>query len=126
MSSPEQIKKLEKKRSLLFRELLAYSLMIPGAFKEVYRKCGKENCWCCKPDAAGHLLKRITWSENGHSKSKAIPEKDIDWIIEVTRNYREFRKKRRELQRLDISFKQMFDAYEKEIIKKSRLLRDYL
>ncbi len=126
MSSPEQIKNLEKKRNLLLRELLAYGLMIPGAFKEVYRKCGKENCWCSKPDAASHLLRRITWSENGHSKSKAIPEKDIYWIIEATRNYREFRKKRRELQRLDISFKQMFDAYEKEIIKKSRLLRDYL
>ncbi len=126
MSTHERIKSLEKKQNLLLNELLAVRLMIPGAFKEVYRKCGKENCWCRERDKVGHLLRRITWSENGHSKSNAIPEKDIDWVKEATGNYREFRKKRKELQRLDNSCKQLLGAYEKEIIKKSRLLRNYL
>jgi len=124
MSTPNEIKNIEKKRTQIINELLNFRLMIPGSFKEVYRKCGKRNCWC--HDKAGHLLRRITWSENGHSKTKAIPEKDIDWIKEATENYREFRKKRKEIQKLDKNFKELLDAYEKGIIKKSRLLRDYL
>ncbi len=124
MSTPHEIKDLQQKRTLIVKQLLNFRLMIPGSFKEVYRKCGKQNCWC--HDKAGHLLRRITWSENGHSKTKAIPEKDIVWIKKVTGNYREFRKKRKEIQKLDKSFKELLDAYEKETIKKSRQLRDYL
>ena len=124
MSTPHEIKDLQQKRTLIVKQLLNFRLMIPGSFKEVYRKCGKQNCWC--RDKAGHLLRRITWSENGHSKTKAIPEKDIDWIQKATRNYREFRKKRKEIQKLDKSIKGLLDAYEKDTIKKSRQLRDYL
>jgi len=124
MSTTNEIKNIERKRTQIITELLNFRLMIPGSFKEVYRKCGKQNCWC--HDKAGHLLRRITWSENGHSKTKAIPEKDIDWIKEATENYREFRKKRKEILKLDKNFKELLDAYEKGIIKKSRLLRDYL
>lgn len=124
MSTPREIKDLEQKRTLIVKQLLNFRLMIPGSFKEVYRKCGKQNCWC--RDKAGHLLRRITWSENGHSKTKAIPEKDIDWIQKATGNYREFRKKRKEIQKLDKSLKGLLDAYEKDTIKKSRQLRNYL
>lgn len=124
MSTPHEIKDLQQKRTLIVKQLLNFRLMIPGSFKEVYRKCGKQNCWC--RDKAGHLLRRITWSENGHSKTKAIPEKDIDWIQKATGNYREFRKKRKEIQKLDKSIKGLLDAYEKDTIKKSRQLRDYL
>jgi hypothetical protein len=98
--------------------------MIPGAFKEVYRKCGKDNCWC--RDQPGHLLRRITWSEQGVSSSKAIPEQDVDWIESATRNYRAFRNKRREILELDKTLKALLDAHEKDVVKKSRLLRDYL
>ncbi len=42
---------------------------------------------------AGHLFRRITWSENGRSNTKVIPEEDINWIKELTENYREFQKK---------------------------------
>ena len=125
MSTPHEIKDLQQKRTLIVKQLLNFRLMIPGSFKEVYRKCGKQNCWC-RDKAAGHLLRRITWSENGHSKTRAIPEKDIDWIQKATGNYREFRKKRKEIQKLDKSIKGLLDAYEKDTIKKSRQLRDYL
>jgi len=98
--------------------------MIPGAFKEVYRKCGKPNCWC--HDQPGHLLRRITWSEQGVSRTKAIPEQDVDWITRATSNYREFRRKRREIQKLDKSLKALLDSHEKEVVEKSRRSKDYL
>lgn len=124
MSTPERIKELQIRRNQLLREMLAFRLMIPGAFKEVYRKCGKDNCWC--RDQPGHLLRRITWSEQGVSSSKAIPEQDVDWIENATRNYRAFRNKRREILELDKTLKALLDAHEKDVVKKSRLLRDYL
>jgi hypothetical protein len=106
------------------REILALDLMIPGAFKEVYRKCGKENCWC--HDGGGHSLRRITWTEQGVSRSKAIPEQDVVWIVSATSNYKRFRNKRRQILELDKNLKALLDAHEKEVVKKSRLLREYL
>jgi hypothetical protein len=98
--------------------------MLPGAFKEVYCKCGKENCWCHKQK--GHPFRRITWSENGRSKTKAIPAEDVDWIKQVTENYREFRRKCKEIKELQDGLKNLLEEYGKDIIKKSRQLRDYL
>ncbi len=46
MSTTIEIKDLEKKRTQIIKELLNFRLIIPGSFKEVYRKCGKQNCWC--------------------------------------------------------------------------------
>ena len=124
MSTPERIKELQRRRNQLLKEMLAFRLMIPGAFKEVYRKCGKDNCWC--HDQPGHLLRRITWSEQGVSRSKAIPEQDMAWIKSATRNYRDFRSKRRDILELDKIIKALLDAHDKNVVKKSRLLKDYL
>ena len=124
MSTHERIKQLQRRRNQLLREALAVHLMIPGAFKEVYRKCGKQNCWC--RDQPGHLLRRITWSEQGVSRSKAIPKQDEAWIQRATSNYREFRIKRRQILELEKNLKALLDAHEKDVVKKSRLLRDYL
>lgn len=99
MSSLDRIKELEKQRNRILKQILAFRSMLPGAYKEVYCKCGKPNCWCYKK--GGHLFRRITWSENGRSKTKAIPEEDISWIKELTENYREFQKKRRQIKELE-------------------------
>ena len=124
MSTPERIKQLQRRHKQLLTQLLAIELMIPGAFKEVYRKCGKLNCWC--HNQRGHLLRRITWSEQGVSRSKAIPERDVQWIQHANNNYRDYRSKRREILELERSLKELLDAHENVVVKKSRLLRDYL
>lgn len=98
--------------------------MLPGAYKEVYCKCGKPNCWCYKE--GGHLFRRITWSENGRSKTKAIPEDDIGWIKGLTDNYREFQKKRRQIKELEALLKELIGEHAKALIKKSRQQRNYL
>jgi len=124
MSSLDRIKELEKQRSRILKQILAFRSMLPGAYKEVYCKCGKPNCWCYKN--GGHLFRRITWSENGQSKTKAIPEDDISWIKELTDNYREFQKKRRQIKELEALLKELIGEHAKTVIKKSRQQRDYL
>jgi hypothetical protein len=124
MSTLHRIKKLQTQRNHLLDEVLAVETMIPGSFKEVYRKCGRKNCWCA--EQGGHLLRRITWSDNGTSRSKAIPENDVEWINHTTERYREFKRKCRKLFKLDADLKVLLDTHEKETIAKTRRLRDYL
>ena len=134
MSSEKQIKMLEMLRSQLLKEILSVQTMLPGSFNKVYSKCGKSNCWCYDKgkdksktkDKVGHPSKRITWAEKGVPKTKAIPEKDVRWIKSVTENYRNFRKKRKEIQRLEKDIRNLLDDYRKDIVKKTRKLRQYL
>ena len=124
MSTPERIKQVHNQQKRLLKQMLSLDLMIPGAFREVHRKCGKQNCWC--HDKPGHPLRRITWSEQGVSRSKAIPKKDVQWIRRATKNYKEFRAKRKQIQRLERDLKALLEAHQKEVVRKSRLLREYL
>lgn len=124
MSTLNKIKVLEQKRNQLINEILEIHLIIPGSYKVVYCKCGKDNCWC--KNAAGHPFRRITWSENGFSKTKAIPEKDVDWIKEVTENYRIFKNKCKELQKIEKNIKKLLEKYIREVILKTRKLIGYL
>ncbi|MBW8036519.1 MAG: hypothetical protein FVQ79_13060 [Planctomycetes bacterium] len=124
MSTLNQIEELEKQRARILKQILSIGLMLPGTYKEVYCKCGKPNCWCYEKQ--GHLFRRITWSENGRSRTKAIPEDDISWIKEITGNYREFQKKRRQIKELEGVLKDLLGKHAGAVIEKSRQLRDYL
>lgn len=97
-------------------------IMTPGAFKTVFVKCGNPNCWCANDDD-GHPFNRITWTENGKARTKSIPEEDIPWIKEVTQNYRDFRKIKRELKSIQIKLKVDVDKWEARLISKTRKLR---
>lgn len=120
--------------SQVLEEMLSIQTMLPGSYNKVYCRCGKTNCWCYakgggkskSKDKAGHPFRRITWMEKGVSKTKAIPEKDVDWIKEVTENYRNFRKKRKEIQELEENIRRLLEDYRKHIVKKTRRLREYL
>ncbi len=124
MSTLDRIKELEKQRTRILKQILSVGLMLPGTYKEVYCKCGKPNCWCYKK--RGHLFRRITWSENGRSRTKAIPEDDISCIKELTGNYREFQKKRRQIKELEGILKNLLGEHAKAVIEKGRQLRGYL
>ena len=60
MSTLKQIKALEKERASVIEKMLYQKLMVPGAYKEVYCRCGKKNCWCYS--GMGHPYSRITIS----------------------------------------------------------------
>ena len=124
MSTLDKIQELEKQRTHILKQLLSIGTMLPGSYNEVYCKCGKPNCWCRKK--GGHPFRRITWSEGGRSRTRAIPEKDVSWIKELTGNYREFQKKRRQIKEMEGVLKMLLSEYAGQVIKKSRLTRDYL
>lgn len=123
MASEITIQRLNEQRAEIVRELLDLFPLIPGAFKEVFRKCGKPNCWCAK-NTRGHSLRRITWTEDGRAQSKAVAEEDIDWYIIATDNYRRFQQLKKKLREIEASLHESFDEYSNCQVKISRNDRD--
>jgi hypothetical protein len=125
MSSQNKIKNAEKNRQSIISALLDVSSMLRGSYALVHTKCGRGNCWC-NQEKEGHPHSRITWSEQGQGVTRKVPSEDIDWIQEVTSNYKDFRRLRRELLHLEDQIRRLLDAYESEVVRKTRKGRAYL
>ncbi len=124
MSSKKRIRALEKRRSILIEHLLQTEAMIRGTFYETFRKCGKKNCWCA--EGRGHPSRRVTWTENGKAKTRALQADDISWIESMTENYRTFRKERQKLRTAERTLNKLLNHLEEELDKKNRRKREYL
>ena len=123
--SSRKLKNLKIKLIGLINRIDEFKLMLPGNYGEVYLKCGKKNCWCFK-SKEGHSFRRITWSDKGKGKTKAIPENDVSWIKKITNNYRIFRKKRQKLFKLVEEYRIELNKLEMKVVAKTREKRNYL
>lgn len=123
MSSRQRIVSLEKRRSLLVERLLQTEEMIRGTFYETFRRCGKQNCWCVEDQ--GHPSCRVTWTESGKPKTKAVPPDDTPWTESMTKNYRAFRKARQKLRAEERQLSTLLNHLEEELDNKTRRKRDY-
>ena len=124
MSIENELKIIKKMIGDLIDKLIQIKAIIPGTYKEVYRKCGKSYCWCAQKEK-GHPFKRITWSEKGKIKTKAIPDEDIAWIKEMTANYKTFRLNRQKLREYEHRIHELLDKYEEKITNDTRKTRGY-
>ena len=123
MSKLKQIKALEKERASVIEKMLSAKLMAPGAYGQVYCRCGKKNCWCY--NGKGHPYRRISYSEEGQSRTKSIHEKNIGWIKEVTQNYRDFKEGQKKIKEYEERLKKLLDKHSKEIIEQTRKKKEY-
>ena len=123
MSTLKLIKALEKERASVIEKMLSRKLMTPGAYKQVYCKCGKKNCRCYS--GKGHPYRRISYSEEGQSRTKSISENNIEWIREVTRNYRNFKEGQKKIKEYEEQLKKLLDKHSKEIIEQTRKKKEY-
>ena len=123
MSILKQIKALEKKRAYALDKMLSVNLMAPGSYRKVYCKCGRKNCWCYS--GKGHPYSRITFSEDGRSRTKAIHDSNIEWIKKVTQNYRDFKEGIKQIKEYNACLLKLLDKYLKEIIEQTRKEKEY-
>ena len=124
MSIENDLENVKKMITELIERIIQIKAIIPGTYKEVYRKCGKSYCWCAQKEK-GHPFKRITWSENGKTRTKAIPDEDIAWIKEMTANYKIFRLNRQKLREYEQRIHKLLDKYEEKIVDDTRKTRGY-
>jgi hypothetical protein len=120
----EKIEKAEQERQKLRSKLLKEEKMVRGSFCQIYVKCGTKSCWCAT--GKGHPHKRMSWHEKGKSFSRAVPREDREWIEQMTSNFREYRKTRKEIVKIETKIKALFDKREEEILKKTRKGKSYL
>lgn len=100
MQEKNKLIELERKRATIIGSLQKMLPVIAGSYGEIYRKCGKSNCWC--RNEKGHLLRRVTWTdENRKARTKAVSEKDKKWIDEAMNNYKNYRRQLKEVISID-------------------------
>jgi hypothetical protein len=88
----DTLKVLEGKRKSLYKKLEDIGDFRRGTISVNYRKCGKKNCICAKPDHPGHGPQYL-WSTTikGRSYGKSLklgPE--LQKYMEEIANYRSF------------------------------------
>lgn len=88
----KKLEKLELKRDSIHRKLAKLGDFKRGTISVNYRKCGKKNCACSKPDHPGHgpqYLWTTTIKGKSHAKSlKLGPE--LQKVLSETDTYRVF------------------------------------
>ena len=119
MSTLNKIKKLERERSIRVKGLADTRVMLRATFGITYRRCGKPNCWCARKEK-GHPYARVTWSENGRSRTKSVNKENIDWVKKAAQNYRKFRKSRHDITELNKKFRVLVGQFEDEITGKTK------
>ena len=105
--------------SRLLRQLLRLRSIMRGSFHQVSTRCGKSNCWCATA-ARGHVHARVTWSEEGRFITRKVPAREIKLVLKLTKNYRGFRRQRRQLVAVESRIQDRLDQYEKALIREVR------
>jgi hypothetical protein len=106
-------------RRRLIKQLLQDQRILQGSFNRVYTRCGRANCWCAQ-ERKGHAHTRLTWSEDGTRTTRSVPAEQIERVIELTQNYRQFRSLRRKLKAHEARVKDLLDQYETALVAEAR------
>ncbi len=86
------INKLESKRKSLYRKLEEIGDFRRGTISVNYRKCGKKNCICAKPEHPGHgpqYLWNTTIKGKSYAKNLELGPEHKKYMEEIA-NYRSF------------------------------------
>lgn len=125
-NTKDKLLDLVSKMETTAKKCLSIDSMLAVSFSSIFVRCGKSNCWCADKTQKGHPVNRITWLENGSSKSKVIPEDKIDLVKKEIQNNRDFRKARKELRLLGNQINSLLYKIEKASIKKTKKAQNFL
>jgi uncharacterized protein YjiS (DUF1127 family) len=119
MATPNEIKQAGRRISRLVETLALTKAMVRGSFTTVHRRCGKQTCWCADPGQKGHACTRITWTENGISRTRTVHQEDRERLRKAVNSYRMYRRNRRQLRSEEELLEKLLDAHEKETAQSS-------
>lgn len=123
MSTVKTIQSLEQRRQKILERLYSTQTMIRGSYSKSYRRCGRANCWCAEGE--GHPMNRISFTDNGKSRTKVISAEDAEWARRMTEYYQRFRKDRQALRKLEKKINAAIDQLERKIIKRTAAKKGY-
>lgn len=91
MAEPS-IPELEAQRSRLYEELAASGDFRRGSVSENYRRCGKPNCACARPDHPGHGP-RVLWTRSvpgRGTKGRQLRAEEVEKVRAQVAGYHRF------------------------------------
>jgi hypothetical protein len=83
---------MEAQRDQLFEQLLAVGDFRPGSVSENYRRCGKPNCGCARPEHPGHGP-RLLWTRHdagGKTVGRQLSAGEVDKVRREVEAYHRF------------------------------------
>jgi hypothetical protein len=115
MATSNKIKQVSQRICRLVENLAETKTVVRGSFSTVHRRCGKQTCWCAESGQKGHVCTRITWTENGISRTRTVKEEDRKCLLKSVEMYRTFRRRRRQLRLEEKLLDKLIDAHEQDI-----------
>lgn len=100
----------------LGQKLMEDEPLMRGTVYEMKRKCGGKNC-VCVTEGKLHATMVITWSENGKTRMKSLPELDVADYQRLTDRYRDFRQVRKRIEKI---FSEVFKLLNRAEAKRMR------
>ncbi len=107
-----KIEQLFEKRNELERILLQNQSLIKGSVIKRFKKCGRKQCRCeteNKPHGPYLYLSRRV---EGKTRLKRIGSEEESWVMECASNYREFRKAREQMVKINSAIMDLLNMLE--------------
>jgi hypothetical protein len=87
----EPLDELERHRAELYAQLAGTGDFRPGSVNETWRRCGKPNCACARPDHPGHGPRYLwTRSAGGRTRTRQLAAAELDKVRREVANYKQF------------------------------------
>jgi hypothetical protein len=87
----EPLDELERHRAELYAQLAGTGDFRPGGVNETWRRCGKPNCACARPDHPGHGPRYLwTRSADGRTRTRQLAAAELDKVRREVANYKQF------------------------------------
>lgn len=106
----QSLVRLKEEVSRLLPVFLARDPLVPGTVYELRRKCGKPGCGCVKDEL--HSSWVLSWSEEGRTRLRSIPQGRRVELRLLTRHYQQFRTARARLVNIHREMIQMINQME--------------
>jgi len=87
----EPLPGLEQQRAELYARLAGTGDFRPGSINATFRRCGKPNCACARPDHPGHGPRWLwTRSAGGKTRTRQLADAELEKVRGELASYREF------------------------------------
>ena len=90
---PPDVEQLQAERARLYADLAQVGDLRRGSIAANYRRCGKPNCVCCRPEHPGHGPQYLLMTKvEGHSRARNLrPGPELQKIQREVGNHQRFR-----------------------------------
>ncbi len=108
----QKIERLSRERSELERILLQNNRLIKGSVIQRFKTCGRTRCRCITENKPHGPYLYLSRSIQGKTRLKRIGQEEEPWVTQAASNYREFRKARERVVKINATIMELLNTLE--------------